>query len=69
MAGNTPYIFVKHVYASASIAGAIVCVFTGRFFGELTGMLSGAAVVFIIRILAAHFKWNLPRIKQETTEG
>ena len=26
MAGNTPYIFVKHVYASASIIGAILCV-------------------------------------------
>ena len=68
MAGNTPYIFVKHVYASASIAGAIVCLFAGRVFGQLTGMLLGAVVVFIIRILAAHFKWNLPRIKQETTE-
>ena len=25
MAGNTPYIFVKHVYASASLAGALLC--------------------------------------------
>lgn len=64
MAGNTPYIFVKHVYASASIIGAIVCVLVEPWFGELTAMLVGAAVVFVIRILAAHFKWNLPRIKQ-----
>lgn len=62
MAGNTPYIFVKHVYASASIIGAMVCVLVERWFGELTAMLVGAAVVFVIRILAAHFKWNLPRI-------
>lgn len=66
MAQNMPYIFVKHVYASASIIGAIVCVLLGRMFGKLTGMLVGAVVVFVIRILAAHFKWNLPRIKQET---
>jgi uncharacterized membrane protein YeiH len=33
-------------------------------FEELTAMLIGAAVVFVIRILAAHYKWNLPRIKQ-----
>lgn len=66
MAQNMPYIFVKHVYASASIIGAIVCVLLGRMFGQLTGMLVGAVVVFVIRILAAHFKWNLPRIKQET---
>lgn len=64
MAGNTPYIFVKHVYASASIIGAIVCVLVEPWFGELTAMLVGAAVVFVIRILAAHYKWNLPRIKQ-----
>jgi uncharacterized membrane protein YeiH len=63
MAGNTPYIFVKHVYASASILGAIVCVLIESRFGELTAMLVGAAVVFVIRILAAHYKWNLPRIK------
>ena len=25
MAGDTPYIFVKHVYASASLAGALLC--------------------------------------------
>ena len=62
MAGNTPYIFVKHVYASASILGAVVCVLIGNWFGEIPAMLIGAAVVFIIRILAAHYKWNLPRI-------
>ena len=62
MAGNTPYIFVKHVYASASILGAVVCVLIELWFGELPAMLIGALVVFIIRILAAHYKWNLPRI-------
>ena len=68
MAGNTPYIFVKHVYASASILGAIVCVLVERWFGELPAMLIGAAVVFVIRILAAHYKWNLPRIPQAGEE-
>jgi len=68
MAGNTPYIFVKHVYASASILGAIVCALLNRRFGELTAMLIGAAVVFVIRILAAHYKWNLPRIKPMEAE-
>jgi len=68
MAGNMPYIFVKHVYASASIIGAIACVLIGLWFGELPAMLIGAAVVFIIRILAAHYKWNLPRIHQVEEE-
>lgn len=64
MAGNTPYIFVKHIYASASIVGAVVCILVSDWFGALSGMLVGAAVVFVIRILAAYFKWNLPRIPQ-----
>lgn len=71
MAGNTPYIFVKHVYASASIIGAVVCVLIELWFGELPAMLIGAVAVFIIRILAAHYKWNLPRIlplENEKTE-
>ena len=68
MAGNMPYIFVKHVYASASIIGAVVCVLVESWFGELPAMLIGAAVVFVIRILAAHFKWNLPRIPQAGEE-
>ncbi len=67
MAGNMPYIFVKHVYASASIIGAISCVFLTRVFGELTGMLAGAALVLLIRCLAAHYKWNLPRIRRSQT--
>lgn len=65
MAGNKPYIFVKHVYASASIIGAVVTVILVGFFGELTAMLAGALVVFVIRILAAHYKWNLPHIGKE----
>ena len=64
MAGNTPYIFIKHVYASASIFGAAACVLVGKRFGELPAMLIGATVVFVIRVLAARYKWNLPRIPQ-----
>ncbi len=65
MAGNTPYIFVRHVYASASIIGATVTAVLVGWFGELAGMLTGAVVVFVIRILAAYFKWNLPRIRKD----
>lgn len=65
MAGNTPYIFVRHVYASASIIGAVVTVIMVDFCGELIGMVTGAVIVFVIRILAAYFKWNLPRIRKD----
>lgn len=64
LAGNTPYIFVKHVYACASLAGAIVCVYSMDVIGMSKAMLCGMSVVVIIRFLSAHYKWNLPRIKE-----
>lgn len=61
MAGDTPYIFVKHVYASASLAGAMLCALLWGPAGELAATLSGMGVVVLIRFLSAHFRWNLPR--------
>ena len=65
MAGNTPYIFVKHIYACASIAGALVCALLWKPSGAAMAMFIGAAVVVIIRFLAAHFKWSLPKASEE----
>lgn len=61
MAGDTPYIFVKHVYACASLAGALVCGALWRHAGEMPAMLLGAGAVILIRALSAHYRWNLPR--------
>ena len=61
MAGNTPYIFVKHIYACASLAGALLCGALWLYAGELPSMVLGAATVILIRCLSAHFHWNLPR--------
>ena len=69
LAGNTPYIFVKHIYACASLAGAVVCVVLWTRIGSLYAMVVGAVVVFTLRILAAHFKWNLPRAKDFESKG
>lgn len=60
MAGNTPYIFVKHIYACASIAGAFTCALLWKPLGAMTAMFTGAILVVVIRLLAAHFKWSLP---------
>lgn len=62
LAGNTPYILVKHVYAVASLAGALIYVLLFPYVSELHSMIAGAMVVVIIRILAVHFNWNLPKI-------
>lgn len=61
MAGNTPYIFVKHIYASASLAGAVLCVLLWKPLGATAAMSISAAVIIIIRFLAARFKWSLPK--------
>ncbi len=63
MAEEPPYIFVKHVYATASIVGALVCYFVNIWLDESVGMLCGAGVIVIIRLLAARFRWSLPKIK------
>ena len=39
MASVPPYIFVKHIYACASIIGAVVCVYMNRFVGNVQAML------------------------------
>ncbi|MBE6896347.1 MAG: trimeric intracellular cation channel family protein [Ruminococcaceae bacterium] len=59
---NLPYIFTKHIYALASIAGALVCTLLWNIIGTIPAMLCGAGVIFILRCLAAYFQWNLPRI-------
>jgi len=61
MAGDTPYIFVKHVYACASLAGALVCGLVWHCLGERSSMLLGTGLIILIRTLSAHFRWNFPR--------
>lgn len=62
MAQEMPYIFVKHIYACASLVGALLC--AGMWaFGSVPAMLSGMICVVSIRFLAAHYHWNLPKAK------
>lgn len=61
MAGNVPYIFAKHhIYACAALVGALACGLLKDITGEAAAMSIGAALIFIIRCLSAHYKWNLP---------
>ena len=65
MAGMTPFVFVKHVYAIASILGAVCYIILRLYIQDTISLFLGAAVVIIIRLLAAHFRLNLPRIRQK----
>ena len=65
MAGDTPYIFVKHVYACASAGGAVLCAALYVPLGKAPAMFLGALTVIIIRLLAAHYKWSLPHSREK----
>lgn len=57
--GSVPYIFVKHVYACAAIAGAVCAALLWDFVGNFHAMAIGMLVIVAIRCLSAHYRWNL----------
>lgn len=64
--GRTPVIFAKHIYAVASIIGCIaylVCM--SMRLDEAWVVTVCIVVIFLIRMLSTHFKWNLPKIPIE----
>ena len=69
MAQSPPYIFVKHVYACASLLGAVPAYFLWRAAGENWAILTGCALILLIRLLAAHYRWSLPRIRPREDES
>lgn len=62
-AGVTPYIFVKHFYACASLFGSLLCALLWNYTSENIAMISGSAAVLVLRILAAKFRWSLPKAR------
>lgn len=63
LSGTVPSIFRKQIYALASAAGAVADILLTRVLPAQLAMLVGFGVVVVIRCLAAHFRWNLPRIE------
>ena len=60
-ADEMPAIFVKHIYACASLAGAVLCALLWNILGSAAAMLIGGAVIITLRLCAAHFRWSLPK--------
>lgn len=63
LAGEVPAIFVKHIYAVASIVGAVTICLLWPVVSPLAAAGIGMALIVLIRFLARHYLWNLPRIK------
>ena len=60
-AGNTPYVFTKHFYACAAIIGALMCALLWPYMGDFFAMVTGAVATLVLRLLAARFRWSLPK--------
>ncbi len=58
---STPSILRKHIYALASLAGALCYYLLHPYFPTLSIVFSILLVV-ILRVLASRYRWTLPRI-------
>ncbi len=58
-----PVIFTKNIYALASLAGGVVYYILHLCMdaGEVIAVSAGILTVFVLRMLAARYKWNLPK--------
>lgn len=61
LAQTTPAILVRHFYATASIIGAVICIILWNFFGQSAAIIGGAFSVVVLRLMAAHYHWSLPK--------
>ncbi len=63
MLREIPFVLNKRIYATAALAGAVLYfVIRALGAGETAAPLAGIALTFLLRMLATHYSWNLPRI-------
>lgn len=59
-----PLVLVKQIYALAAIIGALLFYYLEKFNVNYTvSLVSSVLLVVVIRILAAHFRWDLPKVE------
>ena len=61
---QTPIVFVKELYASASFIGAITFYFTLLITNEVyAATIIGITLTTGLRLIAMRYNWNLPRVR------
>lgn len=65
LARDMPYVFRKHIYATASMAGAALYLLLQRWMGEYVATGAAMGLILLIRFLSATFHWNLPHAEAE----
>ena len=63
MVCEIPSILKEHIYACASLAGALLYAGTWQIFDPDIAMITSALIVIAIRMLARHYDWKLPHSK------
>ncbi len=64
MSREKPMIFCKNVYATAVILGTVCYYFLGKYIPENINIIITFAVIVAVRVLAAYFRWDLPKIER-----
>lgn len=63
LAGTIPKILNKHIYAVASLTGAVLYYYAQLFIESDGIIFIAAGAVIVIRILADYYCWNLPKVQ------
>lgn len=69
MCGDIPFVLRKHIYAVAAIAGGMtfyLLIHLGLD-GTLAALI-GVVVTVVLRLLAWHYRWNLPKVQVPESE-
>ena len=61
MVKEIPFVLTKRIYAIAALAGSMIFyILYMHNFGYTFSAVAGVALTFSLRMLATHFRWNLP---------
>ena len=61
MCASIPFVFKKHIYALACIAGSLSYYLLYLYANSTLAIIVGVSITVLIRLLATRFKWNMPR--------
>ena len=65
-----PLVLVKQIYALAAIIGGLLFYYLDKMDVNYTfSLVASVLLVVLIRMLAAHFRWDLPKVNVEVADG
>lgn len=70
LVNEKPYILTKHIYALASVLGSsIYYLLSIQFDHKIAGTLISVIITLMIRLFAAKYHWELPKILLDNSEN